>query len=115
MNLLKAYNYAKKTQYPHIVICGDELLATSDHGLFVCSTKDLSSKYLPNNNIALTSLTSISNRSILLSENNWYFYERETGIKKFKTDTAITFNNSVNIQPGNFGNLFYLTSNAEYH
>ncbi len=112
MNLLKAYNYAKEIQYPHISICGDELIATSDHGLFVCSTTDLSSRYLSIGNTAFTSLTAISKRAILSNNKSWYVYNRETGIKKLKADTALNFNNSANIQPGNFGNLLYLTSNA---
>ena len=113
MKLLKAYNYAKELQYPHISICGDELVATSDHGLFICSTRDLSSRYLSFDNRAFTSLTTISKRTILFDGQNWYIYQREKGIKKIKAESALIFNskNSANIQVGNFGNLVYLTSN----
>src|SRR5687768_16793420 len=112
MKLLKAYNYAKEIQFPHIAVCGDELLATSDHGLFVCSTTDLSSKYLSNKNTAFTSLTAISKQAILFDKKNWYVYQHDTGIKKLKADSALNLKSSnSNIQPGNFGNLFYLISN----
>ena len=114
MKPLVTYNYAKELQFPNISICGDELVATSDRGLFVCSLKDLSSKYLSYRNTAFTSLTTISKRTILSNNKGWYNYQKETGIKKLKADTALNeaFANAAHIQPGNFGNLIYLASNS---
>src|SRR3954471_21417464 len=36
MHLLEAYNPAGERVFPHIAICGDELLATSAIGMFIC-------------------------------------------------------------------------------
>ena len=47
MRLLQAYNYANELHFTRIAVCGDELLATSDSGLFVCSTIDFKTAYLP--------------------------------------------------------------------
>src|SRR5688500_16456798 len=112
MKLLKAYNYAKEIQFPHIAICGDELLATSDHGLFVCSTTDLSSKYLSTKNTAYTTLTAIFKLAILVYKKNCYVYLHDKGIKKLIADSVLNSNSgNSHIQPANFGNLFYLISN----
>src|SRR4051812_44119984 len=41
IHLLSGYDIALEKYYPRIAICGDELLATSSRGLFICNTKNL--------------------------------------------------------------------------
>src|SRR5471030_557589 len=46
VTLAESYNYKQESNYPHMVLFHDQLLATSDKGLFVLNTKDLTGKYL---------------------------------------------------------------------
>ena len=113
--LLKEYEATKETQYPRIALCGDELLATSDRGLFICSTINLKCRYLlpQKNNPILSSLAIIGKKAVLYNKSNWYLYSKERGIEKLMADSAIHFvsNNLVSVQPVSVGTTFFVTAN----
>ncbi len=47
MVYLKEYDFKKETIFPRMALYGDELIATSTRGLFICNTTTLACKYLP--------------------------------------------------------------------
>jgi signal transduction histidine kinase len=115
LTLLKDYEATKETQYPRIALCGDELLATSDRGLFICSTTNLKCRYLSpgKNNPALSSLAIIGNKAVLYNKSSWYLYSKGHGIKKLMADSLIRFagNSLVSVQPVSVGTTFFVTAN----
>jgi len=46
MVYLKEYDFKKETMFPRLVLYGDELVATSAKGIFICNTHTLKCKYL---------------------------------------------------------------------
>jgi len=116
MKLLQAYNYAKEVEATRIAICGNELLATSDHGLFVCSTIDFQSKYMPvktHQKGGITSLAAVGNKTVLFDGNNWFLYSQPSGVSKLASNAAIDLlqPGTLSLQPSAYGNLVYLIAN----
>ena len=112
---LKAYEANNETQFPRIAICGNQLLATSDHGLFVCSTENLECTYLPvqGKDRGLSSLATIGKKAILFDNINWYLYTEGSMPKKLAVETAISFasDNLVSLQPATVGSTLFVTAN----
>src|SRR5215213_953343 len=116
INFLHEYDAVKETQYPRTVLCGDELLATSDQGLFVCSTINLKCIYLrtgSRNVSSHSSLAVLGNKAVLFENANWYVYTKSIGIKKLKADSLIRFadNNLISLQPATIGSTFFVIAN----
>jgi two-component sensor histidine kinase/ligand-binding sensor domain-containing protein len=115
LTLLTDYEATKETQYPRIALCGNELLATSDRGLFICSTTNLKCRYLlpGKNNPALSSLAVIGSKAVLYNKSAWYLYSKERGITKLIVDSSIHFavNNLVSVQSVSVGTTFFVTAN----
>ena len=112
---LKAYEANNETQFPRIAICGNQLLATSDHGLFVCSTENLECTYLPvqGKDRGLSSLATIGKKAILFDNINWYLYTEGSMPKKLAVENAISFasDNLVSLQPATVGSTLFVTAN----
>ncbi len=118
MKLLKSYDYTRESQFPQIAICGNELLVTSDHGLFICTTTNLKARYVPlttSKKGRLISLSVVDKRAVLFDSKGWYVYGHGTGIKKIAADTAINsyMPKSAMLQQGSFGNLLFLILNTK--
>ena len=75
MHLLEAYDYKIERAYPHIALCGDELVATSLKGLFICDTKTLQCHSLLLD-VGATSLCVIGNKTILFCNSKFYVYQK---------------------------------------
>lgn len=116
MNLYKLYGATLEKQFPRMALCGDELLATSDHGLFVCSLEDLKSVYhskVSHPASGYSSLAVLGNKAVLFDNTDWYLYSKGASIKKLKADSAIHFDQSNfnSLQPAAAGNSFFVVSN----
>jgi two-component sensor histidine kinase len=116
MILLQEFDGVKETQYPRTVLCGDELLATSDRGLFVCSTINLKCTYLSTNSRSVPSHSSLAvfdSKAVLFDNGNWYVYIKNRGIKQLKVDSLIRFadNNLISLQPATIGATFFVIAN----
>ncbi len=116
MKLLETYDYAKESHFTRIAISGDELVATSDQGIFVCSTTDFKHKYISiktGKKEGVVSLAAIAKRTVLLVGENWWVYQKGKGIKPLKSDGGVNLKKmgSVSLQPNTYGNLLFLISN----
>src|SRR5476651_1251084 len=81
VTLLENYNYKQESNYPRMVLFHDQLLATSDKGLFVLDTKTLTGKYLTNGTYT-SSLSVLKDRVLVYGARTWYSYQEATGLKK---------------------------------
>ena len=97
MHLLESYDPRKELFFPRILVCGDELIATSSRGLFVCTTSNFKCRYLKCNDAAgkaegTKSISKINNTIIAYSDNNWYRYQQKTGVRnlEFNDDHNLT-------------------------
>ena len=118
LKFLASYDYKKENQSPRIALCGDELVVTSQSGLFICSTITLKGKYISIEKVpgaALISLTVIGNKAIIFNGQNWYSYEQVAGIKKLDVDPSVQVEkgNSVSLQPVAYRDTMFLVTNPE--
>lgn len=116
MELLRSYDPTSEMQYPRIAICGDELLATSDHGLFVCSTEDFHATYLPTEPRASSkpsSLAVVGNKAVLFDGQNWYVYSKATPLRKLNIDRAVQTENAntITLQPATIADALFVIAN----
>ncbi len=116
LNLLRAYDYKKENQTPHMVICGDELLITSESGLFICSIATLKSRYIALEKVTTTPQSSIAvngNKAIIFRNNTWYAYQNKSGIKKLTVDDSIEISKgSIGVlQPSSYKDTIFLITN----
>src|SRR5476649_191333 len=81
VTLVESYNYKNEGNFPRMALFHDQLLATSDKGLFVLDTKTLTGKYI-GNNIYTTSLAVLKNQVLVHGAQSWYSYKEKTGLKK---------------------------------
>lgn len=103
VSLAESYDYKNEANYPRMVLFHDQILATSDKGLFVLNTQNLTAKYI-NSNSPTSSLAVLNNEVLVHGKKTWYLYNDKTGLKK------INFKGEAEIQ-GNF----YLLANKTYH
>src|SRR6202012_994142 len=103
VTLAESYNYKAESNYPRMVLFHDQLLATSDKGLFVLDTKTLTGKYISDNTYT-TSLAVLNNQVLVHGDQTWYSYKETTGLKKI----AYTGDEQVR------GNVYQLANNT-YH
>jgi hypothetical protein len=112
--LLKSYDYKKENQSPRMALCGDELVITSQSGLFVCSTITLKGNYIPIEKTAGTaiSLSVTGDKAIIFNHINWYRYQ-QGAIKKMEADPAIQIEkgNTVSLQPVPDHDTIFLITN----
>jgi signal transduction histidine kinase/ligand-binding sensor domain-containing protein len=102
VTLAESYNYKNESNFPRMVLFHDQLLATSDKGLFVLDTKTLTGKYISNNTYT-TSLAVLKDQVLVYGGNAWYSYKEATGLKK------IAYTGDAQL-PGNV----YLLANNTY-
>ncbi len=104
IQLLDAYKFAEETSFPRIIILNDELLVTSDKGLFICNTKNLECKYIQTEDkTGSNTICLINNRVILYNLKDWMEYEQGKGLKhlNFKNTFQAGFipKTSIQLQP----------------
>ncbi len=101
VTLLEDYHYKNERNFPRLVVFHDQLLATSDKGLFVLDTKTLKGKYLAKGTFT-ANLSLMQNQVLIYGNKLWYSYNEASGIKKlaYKGDA----------EPD--GNVYLLASNT---
>lgn len=116
LRLLNSYDYKRENQSPRMALCGDELVVTSQSGLFVCSTVTLKARYIPLEKVSgngLISLAVAGNRTVIFNHNNWYVYQKGEGIKQLDADLRIEIENGnvVSLQPVSIHDTLFLITN----
>jgi len=84
MHLLAAYKSEDESSFPRLAILGDELVASSDKGLFICNTSNLECKYLfsDKGNIQPRSLATVGNIVYQFDGLKWISYSPQQGIRE---------------------------------
>jgi hypothetical protein len=116
LRFLESYDYKKENLSPRMALCGDELVVTSQSGLFVCSTTTLKGKYIPIEKTAGTAMISLSvtgNKAVIFNHINWYLYQQGIGIRKLDVDPSIQIEkgNTVSLQPISDHDTIFLITN----
>ncbi|HEY1115412.1 MAG TPA: two-component regulator propeller domain-containing protein, partial [Chitinophagaceae bacterium] len=95
MHWLKEYDYLKENQFPRMILKGDELVVSSNQGMFVCNIVTFKSRYLPSphgRRYQTNYLTLLKDRIVAYNvgtygmPNECYVYETGKGVKQMKWD-----------------------------
>jgi signal transduction histidine kinase len=118
LKFLESYNYKNENQLPHMALCGDELVVTSQAGLFVYSTITLTGKYIPFEKVpgaGSVSLSVVGNKTFVYNQKNWYLYETGSSIHKLTVDPDIKVakGNVATLQPASYHDTIFLVTNPE--
>lgn len=113
---LDAYKYLHENHFQRMALCGNELLVTSQWGLFVCNTVTLTSRYIPFAKTPVhgsASMAILDNKAIIYDNARWYLYESVTGMKEISADKDIALpkGNTFYLQTATFRDTLFLTAN----
>ena len=95
LHWLKAYDHTKEDQFPRMVLKGDELVVSSNQGLFVCNVSTLKSRYIGtlNGRPIQTHYIALLNDKVVgynLHQDHqsveWYLYDSARGLKALKAN-----------------------------
>jgi two-component sensor histidine kinase len=116
MKSLDAYLYKEESQFPRMALCGNELLVTSQRGLFVCNTGSLKSRYIPFDLPAQSgtvSLAVVRDRAVVYTSNGWYVYHPKSGITKLQAEKGImsASGNTLSLHPYGLHDTVFFTAN----
>ena len=112
LHLVTQYKYEEEVGFPRIVICGDELVATSIKGLFVYNIITGKAVYhaIPG---GTKSLTQVGKKVICYGKSDWYSYEAGQPIRKLSSDLYFRGHQEATLQPNSFRDTFYLITNPK--
>jgi len=111
VTLAESYNYKNESNFPRLALFHDQLLITSDKGLFVLNTKNLTGKYISNNTYT-TSLAVLKDQVLVHGNNTWYSYKETTGLKKINyTGDAEIRGNPYLLANNTYNDTVYMMSN----
>ncbi|QKJ30231.1 hypothetical protein HQ865_10800 [Mucilaginibacter mali] len=100
VTLVESYDYKSERNFPRMALFHDELLATSDKGIFVMNTNDLTARYI--GNTYTSSLAVLKDKVLIRGDRVWYAYTEATGLKK------IVYTGDEEIR----SNVYWLTNNT---
>jgi signal transduction histidine kinase len=111
VTLVESYNYKAESNFPRLALFHDQLLATSDKGLFVLNTKDLTGKYL-NTGTFTSSVAVLKDRVLVRGDTTWFSYTEKAGLKKiaYMGDKRIRGNTYV-LATKTYNDTVYMMSN----
>lgn len=92
MHLLKAYKFESESAFPQIALFNNQLIATTDKGLFVLNTATLTGKYIKssNSNISATRSLAVMKDKVLVYDNsNWFLYKKDGSFSAIPSDGAV--------------------------
>lgn len=116
LNFLDSYDYKKENQTPAMVLCGDEILVTSEAGLFIYSTVTMKGSYIPlakTTDAGQISIAVTGNKAVILHHNTWYLYQQKSGIRRLRPDYSVQLEKGeeVRLQRSSYHDTIYLTTN----
>ncbi|MES2377142.1 MAG: ATP-binding protein [Bacteroidota bacterium] len=111
VTLVENYNYKSESGYPRLAMFHNQLLATSDKGLFVLNTQNLTSKYIGNNTFT-SSLAVLKDRVLVHGDKQWYLYKEAIGLKQitYSGDEEVR-GNTYAVATNTYNDTVYLMSN----
>lgn len=121
VHLLSAYQNESEEFFPRMVLLGDEVVVTSNKGLFVCNTRTLQSRYerLPGNP-GTRSLAVVGGEVLANNYNLFYRYSPQGGFRKTPLlNTRLPlYNRNMVLQTQGMGDTALVVSNPSgmvYH
>lgn len=112
VTLEKSYDYKKERNFPRMALFHNQLLATSDKGLFVLNTQNLRGKYIGGNNYT-TSLAVFGDRVLVRGDKVWYSYTEGSGLKKITYSGDVESGNVYILAKNTYRDTAYLMINPE--
>ncbi|NTS39978.1 hypothetical protein HRG84_03605 [Flavisolibacter sp. BT320] len=116
LHLLEEYNYLDEQDFPRIVICGNELVATSKKGLFVYNllTGESTYHYVK---LGTNSLAQVGNKVICYNGFEFFSYEVGKPLTKLKFNEKVQDLRLASLQKVSLKDTFYLIVNTKgvYH
>jgi signal transduction histidine kinase len=110
LHLLSQYKFEEERGYPRMVICGDELIATSSKGLFVYHLVTGRSRYLLFS-YGTNSLACVGKKVIFFTYAGWYSYQADKPITRLAVDDRLPKDYDNFLQNVSFKDTFYLVAN----
>jgi signal transduction histidine kinase/ligand-binding sensor domain-containing protein len=111
VTLATSYNYKNESSYPRMALFHDQLLATSDKGLFVLNTRNLTGKYISNDTYT-SSLAVLKDQVLVHGGKTWYSYKEATGLKKIVYTGGDQIPGNVYLMAGNtYKDTVYMMAN----
>lgn len=80
VTLVESYNFSKELNFPRMVLFRNQLLATSDRGLFVMDIKTMAARYI--GDTYTSTMAVLSDRVLIRGDRTWFTYTPATGLKK---------------------------------
>jgi two-component sensor histidine kinase len=116
MHLLKAYHFDEESEYPRIALFNNNLIATSDKGLFVLNTTSLLGNYIKSSNSATTATNSLAvmkEKVIVNGAGKWYIYDMHGTLRQipFKSDKTSANDDIELLSPVTANDTAFLQSN----
>lgn len=108
LHLLNSYSPNKEGQFPRIGLLGDELIATSAKGAFICNTQDLTYKYL-RGGTGTTSLAILNGEAILYGHDKWFSYKKGGALKPLYS-SRVAFRNTAYLHPQAYRDTLFISS-----
>jgi|GEM_PF-3650420 len=113
LHLLPSYRFREEDYFPRTAIFGDELLATSSNGLFICNTATMKTRYLTQTG-ATTSLAVLSDGALVLSTSGiFYWYDPQKGLRPLRCGFRVSKGQNISLQPDGKDDTAHLISNPE--
>jgi signal transduction histidine kinase len=111
VTLVESYNYKNESNFPRLALFHDQLLATSDKGLFVLDTRNLTGRYISTGTYT-SSLAVLKDQVLVLGNKNWYSYKAGSGLKKlaYSGDSQIQ-GNVYTVAPNTYNDTVYMMAN----
>jgi ligand-binding sensor domain-containing protein len=110
MTFLSSYDYTKEPRFQRMVILGDNLVASSSRGLFLCNTSTLKSSYLKcGDGTSIISIALSNNKIIANGQGKWYCYDprENAAIKQMTISPEQRVPDSVSLQPYGMKDTIY--------
>lgn len=116
MKALEGYDYKQESQYPRMALSGNELLITSQRGLYVHHTGTQTGKYILFDTAVTEGTVSISiikDGAILYNNKDWYVYNSNRGLQKIATEGGWTETkgNTLSLHPHSYNDTIFLSAN----
>ena len=116
MKLLNAYNFKNESTFPQIALFQNQLVATTDRGLFTLNTANFQASYRnlkEGTGSPTNSLSVFKDKVIAFGAGNWYIYQPDGSFRKIPIDKAIDDfqQNVLTLHANTYQDTAYLTSN----
>lgn len=109
LNYLKSYHFSKENDFPRIQVFQNELISTSNKGLFIYDLQTGKFKYLSVDQKPTASIASLKDKIIAYGNGSWFSYNKKSGIKKLYSSYKNEGGVSGYLHPTVYHDTLYVT------